>query len=177
MALLVYISASGESALTTDALIAEFLTISGLVLSQAGGLMKTESESGERAAVNAAPWVVLDLLVIFSLNYFIPRVPLSLVSAVAGNVNVGVAFRLLEAVAEEQFFRGFFLNFFLSRVDPYTAIVADGVLFGAYHLFVYGYSPSLILLVIMAGIVLAYSDWRLGTLDASLIAHVVNNLL
>ncbi len=176
VALLVYISAAGDATMTTDALIAVVLAVSGLVLSQAGGLMKTESEPQEREAVSAAPWVVIDLLVIFSLNYFVPRVPLSLVSLIGSNLNVGIAFQVLEAVAEEQFFRGFFLNFFLSRVDPYTAIVADGALFGVYHFFVYGYSPNLIVLVMMAGMVLAYSDWRLGNIDASMIAHVLNNL-
>ncbi len=175
--LLIYISASGIATLTQDALIAVALALSGIALSQFGGLFKTDRETTESDISSSTPWIVVDLVVIFSLSYFIPRVPLSLVSVLSGNVNTAIAFNVLEAVSEELFFRGFWMNLFLSKMDPYTAIVADGILFGIYHFYVYGYSPSLILLVMMSGMVLAYSDWRTRKLAPSLISHIINNLV
>lgn len=175
--LLVYIAAAQIPVLTTDAIIATLLALSGPLLSKFGGFYRNDSEPAEQAIGNALPWAVFDLAVIFSLGYFIPRTPLDIQSVVQGNLNVRLAFNVLEAVAEEQFFRAFLLNFLLSRVDPYTSVVADGLFFGIYHFFVYGYSANLILLVMFSGMALAYSDWRQGTLAPSLIAHVVNNLL
>lgn len=177
VALLVYIAVAGIAALTTDAIIACILALSGPALSSYGGFFKRDSEPVQQVAASSGVWVAVDLAVIFSLNYFIPRTPLSLASTIGNNLSVQLAFNALEAIAEEQFFRGFWLNLFLSRVDPYTACVADGIFFGIYHFFVYGYSSSLILLVMLSGMILAYSDWRTGNLAPSLISHVVNNLL
>jgi len=86
-------------------------------------------------------------------------------------------FAALMAICEEQFFRGFFTNFFLKIFNnPYVAAGLSGVVFAIYHFRVYGTSNAFFY-VIISGFALSYVAIKSGRLSPCILAHVINNIL
>ncbi len=83
----------------------------------------------------------------------------------------------LYAISEEQFFRGFVVDFFLWKTNPYFAILASAAIFTVYHLRVYGSSIEALMYVLIAGVMLAWVAWKSRRTSPSIIAHICNNLL
>jgi len=84
---------------------------------------------------------------------------------------------ILVAVAEEQFFRGALTNLFIRTVGVAAAIPLSGVIFGVYHLAVYGSQPITMLIVAGAGSILAFTAVRTGRVSTPMLAHVANNVV
>ena len=87
-------------------------------------------------------------------------------------------FGALMGISEEQLFRGFFLVYFVDTLKSTTiAIVASAMIFGLYHLAVYGGSTTSLLYVFAGGFILAYVTLKTQSLVSSVVAHVINNVL
>lgn len=89
----------------------------------------------------------------------------------------GLAYGVLMAVAEEQFFRGFITDLFLARIKrPFVAVMLAGVTFTIYHIARYGADTSAMVYVLAGGIILSWVAYRSKRLSPSMIAHIVNNV-
>jgi membrane protease YdiL (CAAX protease family) len=91
-----------------------------------------------------------------------------------------ILYSIMIAVAEEQFFRGALLNFFLQSTPAFgsmLAIIASAFIFMVYHFAVYRTSYNNLLYVLIAGIALAYIDYQAQRVSPSMIAHIINNIL
>lgn len=92
-------------------------------------------------------------------------------------------FALLMAVAEEQFFRGFFLNFCLWKLYDKPngitlALLLSGLIFAyPYHQNVYGTSTALLFYVFIGGYVFSWVDFQLKRLSPSMNAHLIINFI
>ncbi|MBK8479786.1 MAG: CPBP family intramembrane metalloprotease [Proteobacteria bacterium] len=74
------------------------------------------------------------------------------------------------AICEELLFRGVLLRASLAEQRPWLAVVVNGLLFGAFHLSVYRFLPTLLL-----GLVLALLVVRSGSIVLAMVFHLANN--
>lgn len=81
------------------------------------------------------------------------------------------------AVAEEQFFRGFLTSFFMQRWGMGIGVLLSGVVFGAYHLAVYGLASPGFVYATLAGMVLSYVAIKTQRVSVPMCAHILNNLV
>ena len=144
-----------------------------------------EQPVNEVRATNYLGYAGAAVATFFGLSLFVPILPTyareflgsASLSTVPLNVAFGVSqlFVLLIAVSEEQFFRGFIVNF-LGKLGSFGASLISAVLFAGYHLAAYGGQifPT-VFIVGGAGFVLAQVDIRTGSITPSLLGHVVNN--
>lgn len=161
------------------------ILIVGIVLSMWLGMAEKDDSMDPEERSQLLVWSVLSLAVIGMLNI------LNLFKPAAGTVlstallNVSEDARMLVsrmlgvliAVAEEQFFRGALTNIFLRNLGSAGAVVLSGVIFGVYHLAVYGSQPTTLFIVAAAGSILAYAAIKTGRVSTPMIAHVANNVL
>jgi membrane protease YdiL (CAAX protease family) len=88
----------------------------------------------------------------------------------------GVATVLMAPLAEEIFFRGFIFAGLLRPFGPAGAMVASGLLFGAFHIT----GPETVGLVLPFGVIgmlFAWLYYRTGSLWPSIAAHLLFNLV
>lgn len=78
---------------------------------------------------------------------------------------------LLAPVFEEIFFRGLFYSALRRRLRPRTAIVVNGIIFGALH-----FQPPFTISLVLVGMVLAYLYEKTDSLLAPMAAHSLYNL-
>ena len=87
-----------------------------------------------------------------------------------------VCLALAPAVCEEFFFRGFLLSSMRKTVAPWIAILATGLAFGLFHVFV---SDSLfferLIPSTLLGFLLGYICVRTGSIYPGMIMHVIHN--
>lgn len=81
-----------------------------------------------------------------------------------------VAFAILPAVCEELLFRGTFHGLWARAGRPWAAVLASAVAFGAIHLSVFRFAPTMAL-----GLVLGALALRTGSIVPGMLAHAVNN--
>jgi len=94
-----------------------------------------------------------------------------------GMFSLNVLQACLMAVAEENFFRGIFLQFF-SPFGMGPSISATALIGIIYHLRVYGsVSGNGLYFVGIAWIVFGYVAWRTKRISPLIIAHLINNVL
>ena len=87
-------------------------------------------------------------------------------------------FAVMMAVAEETFFRGFLMSWFMRQFSNIPlAIMLQALVFGIYHMAVYGSTPTLMLYVIIAGGILGFIAWRTNRLSTSILTHAAINFL
>ena len=141
-------------------------------------------------------WVLIGLLALEVGNLafpslYNPPVPQALQDLALVAPFVVALFGFAIVVYEEVFFRGEFLDIFVSLPSPRTgsrdvrgalriialpsSIVLSALLFSFFHFQVYGTRPEALALVFMGGLVLAYGAWRTKRLITPLIIHFVNN--
>jgi sodium transport system permease protein len=77
---------------------------------------------------------------------------------------------VLPGICEELLFRGFLLQGLRSRCSPWCAIVAAGILFGAFHVDPYRFVP-----VSLLGILFGYLVLKTGSILTAMVAHATNN--
>ncbi len=77
---------------------------------------------------------------------------------------------LSPAICEELLFRGAILSGLRSRLKPWAAILAVGLLFGIFHI-----SPFRIPVTALLGMVLAYLTLRTGSIFPAMMVHFMNN--
>lgn len=84
---------------------------------------------------------------------------------------------VLMAIAEEQFFRGFILNFMLERFPPLMACILAASLFTVYHFARYGLKTSVIIYIFISGLVLSWVAYKSGRLSPVMLAHSIHNII
>ena len=124
-------------------------------------------------------YTVAAIAVFYALALFVPVIPSQLLKqlSVAGPlsaISVGGIFLIQIAVAEAEFFHRFLTNVFVSRIS-FLGFPAVGGVAAVYHLFVYGDSPTNLVIVFGAFSTLAFISWHTGRVSPVMIAHVVNN--
>jgi len=88
------------------------------------------------------------------------------------------AFMAVMAIAEEQFFRGFITDLFLTHLDKdWIALLTSALVFMGYHLARYGTSPDALLYVFGGGLILNWVAWKSKRISPCMIAHVINNIV
>lgn len=88
-----------------------------------------------------------------------------------------IAYGVLMAIAEEQFFRGFITDLFLSRIkQSFVAIFLAGATFAVYHIARYAVEPEAMIYVLAGGVILSWVAYRSRRLSPGMVAHVINNL-
>lgn len=156
----------------------EAMILIGFLFGRIGLTEKRASDRGRKfdilifALVAIATFVLLDTWA----PAFLPRgVSLSSLSS-SNAATLAILAGTLAAIAEETFFRYGVANQFSKLVGKFGSIILSGLFFGVMHVFAY---PVLAVIVIIwiAGMILAYIDFRTGLLSVSMVAHIGNNLL
>ncbi|MDE2233802.1 MAG: CPBP family intramembrane metalloprotease [Patescibacteria group bacterium] len=170
--------------ISTDSLIGQGGIFMAMLFAVADGSLKFERTTSKFLKNKELYETGLAILGFFVLNLIVPQLPHGLSST---NVQGYQPFTILlfsldMAIAEEQIFRGFFVNYlafskFGPHFKPNYAAVIDGAVFGVYHWGVYGGDPSAIIIVAGAGMVMSAVDLSTGRLLPSTIAHLINNFL
>lgn len=129
------------------------------------------NEAGD-IAMNA----VICLAVISVTSFFVSALP-SMTGELSFTPTNTVLYSILMAVAEEHFFRGALTGYLLTVTSPSLAVIGSGMIFGVYHLAVYGTDPSAMIYVMVAGMVLSWAAVRTRRLSPGILAHVANNIM
>lgn len=88
----------------------------------------------------------------------------------------GVALVIFAPIAEEIFFRGFVFAGLVRPFGPAGAMLASGLLFGAFHITSVD-TVGLIVPLAAIGVLLAWVYYRTGSLWPSIVTHVLFNLV
>lgn len=152
-----------------------------------GKKIVVDEEIDEEEASNIGKYSFIGLLgaglgALVSRSLFMPTRLIAL-AALQLTPYDSLIFALLMAVAEEQFFRGFFLNFALWKLynQPYgisLALLLSGLVFAyPYHQNIYGTSTQLLFYVFIGGFVFSWIDLKTKRLSPSMISHLAVNFL
>ena len=87
-------------------------------------------------------------------------------------IAVAFAGAVVAPIVEELFFRGYVFNAYLGEKSIATAYIASAIVFSVLHGL-----PTLLPVIFMMGIVLAYVYRRTGSIIAPIVAHMLNNSL
>lgn len=129
-----------------------------------------------KSAANISYYVMVGFAALIFLGVISPYVDkLPFLSQTRLAVTQAIMFVSLIAIAEEQFFRGFLTNY-LSRSSVIFGIFGSAVVFGAFHLAVYGQSVSSLFYVLASGILLAWLGVHTGKLVVPMLIHLLNNV-
>ncbi|MEM1944084.1 MAG: type II CAAX endopeptidase family protein [Candidatus Caldarchaeum sp.] len=181
---LLFLGTFGPQIVSVTVFILAILLV-GIVLSMWLGLSQVDEKLDPEERQELLVWTVVALAAIGLLNL------LNLFKPAAGTIlsialsNIAEDARalvsrmlgILIAVAEEQFFRGALTNLFITRVGPAASTVLSGIIFGVYHLAVYGSSLTTLAIIAGAGTVLSYTAVKTGRVSTPMLAHVANNIL
>ena len=81
------------------------------------------------------------------------------------------------AIAEEEFFRGFLLNYIAKNHPVPVAFIASSAVFASFHLAVYGTQPELLVYVFVSAIILSYVSWKTKHVTTGILCHMAVNIL
>ena len=81
------------------------------------------------------------------------------------------------AIAEEEFFRGFLLNFVAKTRSPPEAFLVSSLIFSTFHLAVYGTRPELLIYVFTSGMILSFISWKTQHVTTGMLAHMAVNMI
>ncbi len=153
---------------------------------QAASYLRLRRPDGPGFALAAVGWLVLVPAIAWTgqLNEMIPLpeflkdwetmqtdlIEGLLVGGELSTVAQFVALALTPAICEELLFRGYLLRGVERRFGSAVAIVAIGVIFGAYHL-----RASQLIPLSLLGVYLGYVVWATGSLWSGVLVHLLNN--
>jgi len=129
-------------------------------------------------------YVIIDLGLFATLDIIganpqsLPGLPLSVFGqgSLISAVSISSLFTIQIAIAEETFFRSGAANLGAKYGGPLLGILTSVVFFFAFHIPAYYNNPLGLAIVAADGGVLAWSDFDVGRLSPSMIAHLLNNL-
>lgn len=80
-------------------------------------------------------------------------------------------------VSEEQFFRAFFGNLFISKAGLALGLLVNGLLFAGFHIAVDGLNYYTLTIIAVSGMTLTWVDFMTKSVVTSILAHITNNAL
>ena len=138
-----------------------------------------EKKREETPARDRGSWKEIAFYTVMALlGFYLTSFGVSHMSMAINAVNFsGIAYVTLMAIAEEQFFRGFITDLFLTKLtQPYLAILMSGGTFAIYHIARYGTQADAMIYVFVGGIILSWVAYKSRRLSPGMIAHVINNI-
>ena len=195
--MLIFIFLSGEgftAPLAFGTIVAIILMVMGVAGSFLFGFRPGEQVINEKAALSIGLGFVLALAGFLLFNAFIPTLtvvsPQSVIAVKTffGTFNLSIAgieagaaafifAVILIPTAEENFFRGFFANLFISRTGKFVGILLSAIVFVIFHIPAYGYDYFTLGIIFADGLVIAAVDVETGRISTGILAHVGNNAL
>ena len=178
--MLLFLSTFGQD-LMLRSVFAVSLIVAGVVLAR---MTKTYDEDDDVSWMDLKytfQYVVMSLGVIMLLSMVVPKISLSIDTSQLSSSDLFLVpkmFGVLIAVSEETFFRLYATNYFILKSGSLSlGLISSGLLFGVYHLAVYGTNPNLMIYVTGAGILLSYVAFKTQRVSTTMIAHVIINAL
>lgn len=162
-----------------------FLLLGGLVINRYLNLTLDEDEEIDQTEGRDILWYTMLALVGIGAgsvvaSRFLFIYPASIQGAIVipilGVIQLYTLQSMIMAVAEEQFFRGVFLQFF-SVWGRWIAIVITTIIGVVYHFRVYGMMPGGLLFVFSAWFCFSYIAWKTQRLSPLICAHLINNFM
>lgn len=136
-----------------------------------------EHEDEHKALREIGFYTALALFGVFLIGYAVNYVLLSVTQLGLTGINA-VLYSALIAVAEEQFFRAFILDWLLSRIAlPMVAVFFNAVLFMGYHFARYGTDLNALGYVLGGGLILGLVAYKSKRISPCMAAHVINNVV
>ena len=141
---------------------------------------------GATGTISSKPFLSIEfalfaLIGFIALDFTVPFIiPVSLsTTATTGAFSVTALYIAMQGIPEEKLFRQGITNlvFRYTRKSVFWTISLSAVIFGLVHIPVYFTDYVTLLIVIGAGMILAYVDFATHRLSTSMIAHVGNNLM
>jgi membrane protease YdiL (CAAX protease family) len=132
-------------------------------------------------------WYLLAFTGTFAIYYFVSTeifVPASLLTL---PFIQAVTLSMSQAVAEEQFFRGFLLDYIYDRLKSSTIVklpslqlipsIIGGSIFTVYHYWRYSLHPDVMMYIFFTGILMSWICLKSRRLSPVLLSHVLVNLI
>lgn len=129
---------------------------------------------------NFIKYTILALFAVFLVSEAISVLPLAMNFGLTGIY--ALLFEALMGIAEEEFFRGFVLDYLLTslpeneRFGPWPTLFASAGIFAVYHLAVYGTVISSLIYVLMGGLILSWTAYHTRHISPCMAGHVLNNV-
>jgi hypothetical protein len=121
---------------------------------------------------------VVALFGVFLVNQALNLHPLAVSSGLTGFY--AFLFEVLIGIAEEEFFRGFATDWFLTSIKtrwyPFDAIALGGGFFTIYHFAVYGTVFSNLLYVFGGGCIISWTAYHSRHISPCMTGHMLNNV-
>lgn len=141
-------------------------------------------DSNERNTIMI--YTIVSILAMFTTGFFVNwtfEIPTQSVTFIFAGFNA-LAYTVLIAIAEEQFFRGFITDGLLTlcqkirilNLSPFFPLMLSAGIFCAYHIARYGTSPDALVYVYIGGFILSFVAYRTRRLSPTMFAHVFNNI-
>jgi len=119
-------------------------------------------------------WTIVALLGFFLTGYMVQHVNLTILTGWAS----AISFTVLMAIAEEQFFRGFITDMFLTNFKySMLALGGSAFVFMFYHYARYGTDPNSMLYVFAGGFILNWVAYKSRRISPCMLAHIINNVV
>ena len=118
-------------------------------------------------------YTVMALLGFYLTSFGVSQLPMSIQLPTF----TALAYVILMAIAEEQFFRGFITDLFLAKLShPYQALLMSGTTFAIYHIARYGTQADAMIYVFAGGIILSWVAYKSRRLSPGMNGHIINNV-
>lgn len=120
-------------------------------------------------------WTLIALAGIFLMGVFVKmKFPLEITEL---GMLVAIIFGFIIGISEEQFFRGFILDWLLSKLpSPSLALLSSAMIFTVYHLAVYGTDFDSLMYVFAGGLILSWVAYKSRRISPPMLAHGLNNV-
>ena len=136
-----------------------------------------ETENQGKALPQIGLYTVAALFGVFLTGYAVNYVLLSITQLGLTGVNA-ILYSALIAIAEEQFFRAFILDWMLVRIaQPMVAVFFNAVLFMGYHFARYGTNLNALGYVLGGGFILGWVAYKSQRVSPTMLGHLANNVV
>jgi membrane protease YdiL (CAAX protease family) len=120
-------------------------------------------------------YTVIALFGVFMVSEAISVFPLAMSPGLTGFY--ALLYQVLIGIAEEEFFRGFVTDWFVTSLpNPYVALLLSATFFSVYHLAVYGTVLASLAYVFFGGLILSWVSYRTLHISPCMSGHMLNNL-
>lgn len=171
--LFLYTATWMESSMVDSCILGVIFLVTGLTFMILLGVWKRKQGPSKQPGYSnrVLLWVVFCLGAVYIMNWSTTW------KTLATNPLGSVAHAQLIGVSEEIFFRGFITPWLIALLGPFFGLLLGAGVFSIYHFQRYGSSTPDLLITFGAGMLLGYAMIETGTLDSSILAHVLVNFV